>query len=167
MAPHLAMVTRTWPPWSRPMVNVHKGVGHLHQKTNWKAEFSSSEISMGYSKFIQDLVGMNKLCYPIKINVLDLMVQSNFHTRSFWLNIGPTPLVISSNFCQGAQNELESLKNWTKSCYRPNWHSRTNYIVKIFIWACFPWMLTKVNCWAILKAKMQNSVQTHIEGLDS
>lgn len=44
---------------------------------------------------------------------------------------------------------------------------KTNHIVTIFIRGCFPRMLAKFIHWPILKGKMQNSVQTHIEALGS
>lgn len=42
---------------------------------------------------------------------------------------------------------------------------KANYATKISIRVDFLRMLTKVNCWSILKAKMQNAVQTHTECL--
>lgn len=46
-------------------------------------------------------------------------------------------------------------------------HFGANRVIRIFIRARFQKMLTKVNCWPILKAKIQNSVQTYAEGLGS
>lgn len=44
-------------------------------------------------------------------------------------------------------------------------HFEANRAVRIFIRAHFSRMLTKVNCWLVLKAKLLNMVQTHIESL--